>query len=106
MPVISFHRDSALMMHYSYWEPDPNRAKVHYESSKGMIDNDKDSNGRRRLAYYSLFVLGDTDLAQRYLEEAISALGSSDPRVTECEKNLERKILEKLNDALRSKSDS
>ena len=88
-----FHVDSALFAYYSFREKNPELANKYYQHSKRAIDNDMDANGRRKLAYYAYFILGDKAQAGTYIEQGLWALGVDDPRMSRIERDLEERML-------------
>ena len=95
-----FRVDTALFAYYSFRERKPELAKKYYEHSKKSIDRDMDSNGRRKLAYYAFYILGDRELAGTYLEQGLRALDVDDPRLSDIERDLETRMLRYLESQL------
>ena len=88
-----FSKNSTLMDYYTFRQKDPVRAREFYEKSKKEIEDDMDCNGRRKLAYFSFFVLKDLEKAQTCIKQGFSALPVDDPLFSEEERNYERQML-------------
>jgi hypothetical protein len=99
---INFSINSALMMYYSYWQLDPQKATKCYEDSKNRIESDLDCNGRRKLAYYHYYVLNDVEGAERILKEGLEALNTKSVMFSKCEIEAERKYLLRLEEQIRN----
>ena len=88
-----FRVDATLFAYYSFREKNPAMANKYYQHSKKAIERDMDCNGRRKLAYYAYFILGDKAQARTYLEQGLWALGIEDPRMSRIERELEERML-------------
>ncbi|MBO4927347.1 MAG: hypothetical protein J5379_03735 [Clostridiales bacterium] len=88
-----FHTDSTLFSYFSFRQINPEMAKKYYLQSKKQIDEDSDCNGRRKLAYYSYFILHDSAAAAKYVEEGLSALKVDDIRRLDTTNELEERML-------------
>lgn len=84
----------SLVLYYSIWNIDPDRARKYYASAAFDLDSDDDINGLRLRAYYTLNILNDRikalDLAKKGYSKA------SDPRFSKIEEDHERKLLQEL----------
>ncbi|MBO4494701.1 MAG: hypothetical protein J5752_02460 [Clostridiales bacterium] len=92
--------DSKMMSYFSFRMKDPERATFFYNRSKKDIDADMDANGRRRLAYYAYYALGDAEMARKYLDQGLEALKVPDTLRTRYENGLEEKMLKYLKSVL------
>ena len=95
-----FSKNSTLMDYYAFRQKDPVKAREYYEKSKNEIEDDRDCNGRRKLAYFSYFVLKDPEKAKECIEQGFSALTVEDPMFTEEERHYERQMLTYLKDLI------
>ncbi|MBR3033135.1 MAG: hypothetical protein IKH92_08970 [Clostridiales bacterium] len=95
-----FALDGILFEYYSFRHKIPELATRYYQHSKKNIDNDTDFNGRRRLAYYSFYILGDREAARRYMDEGFAALSVDDPRHLKISRVYEEKMLRYLKSQL------
>ncbi|MBR5040562.1 MAG: hypothetical protein IKX68_05560 [Clostridiales bacterium] len=100
LQINRFSRNSNLMDYYAFRQKDPVKAREYYEKSKNEIEDDRDCNGRRKLAYFSYFVLKDPEKAKECIEQGFAALTVEDPMFTEEEKNYERQMLTYLKDLI------
>ena len=66
------------------------------------LEKDKDSNGRRRLAYYAYYIEGDREKAKKYLAEGIKALDARETVMLDVEHDLEEKMLRYLEEQLKA----
>lgn len=82
-----------ILFYYCCIAYNPWRAKNIYKIIAPDLLNDKDSNGYRTLAYYTYYVLKDSEKAAMYLDEALKLLDSF-PLVSQRE--LEKKLIEEL----------
>ena len=91
-PDLRSQLDSELFSYYSFRCKDPEKAMKHYRGSRKEIDSAMDPSGRRKLAYFSLYILSDKEAAQSFTEQGLRGLSVSDPRVfptiTENEENM------------------
>ena len=69
-PDLRSRLDSELFSFYSFRCKDPQK-----------IDSAMDPSGRRKLAYYSLYILSDKEAARSFTEQGIRGLSVSDPRI-------------------------
>ena len=88
-----FHMDSTLFSYFSFREINPEMAKKYYLQSKKQIDEDGDCNGRRKLAYYSYYILHDPESAKKYAQEGLDVLKVEDIRRFDTINDLEEKML-------------
>ena len=93
LPSNRFSRDSDLMDYYAFRLKDPVKAREYYEKSQKEIEDDRDCNGRRKLAYFSYFVLKDVEKAKACIADGFAALSIEDPLFTEEEKKYEEQML-------------
>ena len=91
-----FYLDAALFSHYSFRQKDPALASQYFSHSRKNIEADKDANGRRRLAYYCFYILGDREAARRYAVEGLNTLSVDDPRVYKMMRVFEEQMLRYL----------
>ena len=96
LPGLQVAVDGVLVMYYSFREINASLARKYYERSHLELEKDKDSNGRRRLAYYAYYIQGDKALARKYLEEGIKALDARETVMLDVEHDLEEKMLRYL----------
>ena len=91
-PDLRSQLDSELFSYYSFRCKDPEKAMKHYRGSRKEIDSAMDPSGRRKLAYFSLYILSDKEAARSFTEQGLRGLSVSDPRVfptiTENEENM------------------
>ena len=80
-PDLRCRLDSELFSYYSFRCKDPQKAMKHYQGSRKEIDSAMDPSGRRKLAYYSLYILSDKEAARSFMEQGLRGLSVSDPRV-------------------------
>jgi len=85
--------DGKLMSFFSFRFKDPEQADFYYHRSRWDIYNDQDCNGRRRLAYYTYYVLGDVNEARDLVRQGLQATKVPDPLRTDYENALETKML-------------
>lgn len=95
-----FSMDSNLFEYYSFREYNPELANKYYQHSKKRIDADKDCNGRRKLAYYSFYVLHDYETARKYAEEGLASLEMDDPGRSDVMSDFEKKMLTYLKEQI------
>ena len=84
----------SLVLYYSIWNIDPDRARKYYASAASELDSDDDINGLRLRAYYTLNILNDRIKALDLAKKGYSK--PSDPRFSKIEENHERKLLQEL----------
>ena len=99
-PSGRFSKNSNLMDYYAFRQKDPVKAREYYEKSEKEIEEDMDCNGRRKLAYFSYFVLKDIEKAEKCIEQGFEALTVEDPLFGEEERNYERQMLTYLKDLI------
>ena len=92
----AFHVDTILYSFYSFRKIDPELAEKYYRHSQKSIENDKDCNGRRKLAYYAFYVRKDLELARKYVLEGLEAMKTPDPKMGLVQRNFEEKMLRYL----------
>ena len=92
----AFHGDTILYSFYSFRKIDPELADKYYQHSKKLIEDDKDCNGRRKLAYYAFYILKDFELARKYAMEGLESMSAPDPRMGIVQRNFEEKMLRYL----------
>lgn len=92
----AFHVDTILYSFYSFRKIDPELADKYYRHSKKLIEEDKDCNGRRKLAYYAFYILKDFELARKYALEGLESMTAPDPRMGIVQRNFEEKMLRYL----------
>ena len=80
-PDLRSRLDSELFSYYSFRCKDPEKAMKHYRGSRKEIDSAMDPSGRRKLAYFSLYILSDKEAARSFTEQGIRGLSVSDPRI-------------------------
>jgi hypothetical protein len=84
-----------LIFYFSEVEPDEKSAKALLEKLGDIIRNDKDPNARRVLAYYMFNIQHNAERAEALVTEGFAALNTA--RCLSTERELERKLLTKLN---------
>lgn len=89
-----------LIYYYSRFELIPHLAKHFLDKCIATISADKDSNGKRVLAYYAFGVEQDFPKARKYLNEAFSSIERFS---VGDERDLERKLLWELDGFLKEK---
>lgn len=82
-----------IMFYYCCIAHDPWRAGKIYEIIAPDLLNDKDSNGYRVLAYYTYYILKDSEKAMEYLNEGLKLLDSF---TVISQRELEKKLIEEL----------
>ena len=92
----TFTVDSILFSFFSFRKIDPEQAEKYYQHSRKALDNDKDCNGRRKLAYYAFFIKKDRELARQYAREGLEAMRTPDPRMGIVQRDFEEKMLRYL----------
>ena len=86
-------RNSMLVSYYSFREKNPEMAKQFYEETPSELEADKDCNGRRILAYYAFYVLGDRERAKNYMQEGLKALSANDAALLPAQRATEERML-------------
>lgn len=89
-----------LIFYYSRFELNPPAARHFLEKIRPTIEQDKDVNGKRVLAYFAFGIEQDFPKARRLLDEAYAVL---DKFSCYGERELERKLLSDLDGFLRAK---
>ena len=89
-----------LIFWYSRYDLDPQLAKLFLDKCISTISADKDSNGKRVLAYYAFGIERDFAKARKYLNDAFEAINRFS---CGAERDLEKKLLWELNDFLKEK---
>lgn len=102
IPGMQVAVDGTLVNYYSFREINAALAKKYYERSRLELEKDKDSNGRRRLAYYAYYIEGDREKAKKYLAEGIKALDARETVMLDVEHDLEEKMLRYLEEQLKA----
>ena len=87
-----------LIFYYSRYEIDPRRADMFYERVSATLQNDKDANAKRVLAYYHYGVKNDVEAARKYVREGLSVIDKFS--VPGAERELERKLLLDLDELI------
>ena len=91
---IRFRLIRSLVLYYSIWNIDPDRARKYYASATVDLDSDDDINGLRLRAYYTMNILNDRSAALDLAKKGFNK--PSDPRFSKIEENHERKLLQEL----------
>ena len=89
-----------LIFYYSRYELNPSAATHFLNCIRNSIEQDKDANGKRVLAYYAFGIEQDFPKARRLLNEAYAVL---DKFSSFAERELEQMLLDELNQFLRQK---
>lgn len=84
----------SLVIYYSTWNIDPDRARKYYAYAASDLDSDDDINGLRLRAYYTMNILNDRNTALDLAKKGVNK--PSDPRFSKIEENHERKLLQEL----------
>lgn len=93
--------DRILIMHFSYWDIQPDRAKAHYDRSKHVMEKDLQFPTRRRLAYYYMYVVGDVNAAESLANQGVASLKTTDERIGKVDREIEKQFLENLLERIR-----
>ena len=99
-PDLRSRLDSELFSFYSFRCKDPQKAMKHYRSSKKEIDSSMNPNGRRKLAYYALYILSDKEAARAFVEQGFHGLAVEDPRIFPVVNENEEKMLSYIKSVL------
>ena len=91
-----FFLDGELFSYYSFRQKSPQLASQYFVRSRKNIEADMDPNGRRRLAYYCYYIVGDQEAARRFALQGMKALEVDDPRISRITKEYEEKMLRYL----------
>lgn len=83
-----------VVFYYSYIKPDISKATKYFNIIKDELINDKDSNGRRVLAYYQLCILGERENARYTAIDGLNVLKQFS--IGSAEKDYEAKLLNNL----------
>lgn len=89
-----------LIFYYSEFDVNPAYANKFFNITRKALIADKDANGRRILAYYYYGIKKDYATARKYLDEGLNCVDKF-PVVSERE--IERKLLLKLDERLKQK---
>ena len=89
---------SNLIFYYSFVHKSEVKARHFYQVVSKDLANDRDTNGRRVLAYYQYFVNHDVSKARSLIEEGRRLLPKFS--ITQSERDYEEKLLNKLSDMI------
>lgn len=89
-----------VVFYYSYINPNYEKAIKYYNVAREELENDVDSNGRRVLAYYQLYVIKNPALARETAMAGINVLDKG--MALDIERRLEEKLLNKLLEIIKS----
>lgn len=94
--VSAFHLElyRTLVIYYSTWCIDPERAKRYYRSVSSELEADNDQNGLRLRAYYQMNVMADKYEALKLAKEGLNK--PDDPRFPKMLLDHEKKLLQEL----------
>ena len=87
-----------LIFYYSFVQRSEVKARHFYQVVSKDLANDRDTNGRRVLAYYQYFVNHDVSKARSLIEEGRRLLPKFS--ITQSERDYEEKLLNKLSDMI------